>query len=113
MAEDLLKPQRFHILLALAEQDLHGYGIQRDVLDRTAGGLMLWPAMLYRSLSALADEGLIEPVEGPDGEPVDERRRYYRIAQRGRVRLADETERMAQWVKAARARNADHTVEVA
>ena len=66
MAEDLLKPQRFHILLALAEQDLHGYGIQRDVLDRTGGGLMLWPAMLYRSLNALADQGLIEPVEGPD-----------------------------------------------
>ena len=111
MADDLLKPQWFHILLALAEEDLHGYGIQRDVLDRTGGGLMLWPAMLYRSLNALAEEGLIEPVEGPDGEPVDERRQYYRITQGGRGRLAEETERMAQWVNAARTRNADHTAE--
>ena len=63
-----MKPQWFQILLALAERDLHGYGIQRVVLDRTAGHMRLWPAMLYRSLNTLEAAGYIRQVEAPPGD---------------------------------------------
>jgi DNA-binding PadR family transcriptional regulator len=61
-----MKLQWFHILLALSNESLHGYAIQRSVLDRTAGKLRLWPATLYRLLAALEDEGYIEGTDGPD-----------------------------------------------
>lgn len=97
-----LKPQWYHILLALAERALHGYGIQRAVLDRTDGEMRLWPAMLYRSLGTLEGEGLIHQVPPPEGEPEDERRQYYAITASGRARLREETEMLARWVDAAR-----------
>ena len=100
-----LKHKWFHILLALADQERHGYGIQRDVLERTDGQLMLWPAMLYRSLSALSDLGLIEAVDDPGNARPDERRQYYQITLAGRNALADEAERFARWVEVARKRN--------
>ncbi len=100
-----LKSQWFHILLALADQERHGYAIQRDVLDRTDGQLMLWPAMLYRSLASLVDQGLITPADDPSDEPPDERRQYYRITPAGRGRLAEEAERLTRWANVARKRN--------
>ncbi len=100
-----LKSQWFHILLALADQDRHGYGIQRDVLERTDGQMTLWPAMLYRSLAALTDQGFIAAVNDPADEPHDERRRYYRITSAGRGRLAEEAERLIRWADVARKRN--------
>jgi DNA-binding PadR family transcriptional regulator len=97
-----LKPQWFHILLALASRELHGYAIQRAVLQQTDGEMTLWPAMLYRSLATLEEAALIARAEAPADEPDDERRQYYRITPAGRVRLRDETELMARWVAAAR-----------
>lgn len=97
-----LKPQWFQILLALAGRDLHGYGIQRAVLDQTDGEMRLWPAMLYRSLSTLEEEGLIRQVAKPKDEPDDERRQYYAVTRDGRRLLLEETSRMARWVDAAR-----------
>ncbi len=108
---DAFKPQWFHILLALADQNRHGYGIQRDVLDQTNGEMTLWPAMLYRSLAALTKQGLVEPVDQQKGEPVDERRQDYRITKAGRRRLAHEADRLAGWLKAAQERNVFDTVE--
>ena len=96
-----LKPQWFHILLALAGRDLHGYGIQRAVLDQTGGGIRLWPAMLYRSLGALEEEGLIRRISTPADEPEDERRQYYTLTPAGRERLREETAMLARWVDAA------------
>lgn len=96
-----MKPQWFQILLALSSQDLHGYGIQRVVLDQTEGHMRLWPAMLYRSLTKLEDGGLIEQVDTPDREPEDERRQYYALTQRGRARLKEEAEMLARWAEAA------------
>lgn len=97
-----MKLQWFHILLALAEGRLHGYAIQRAVLDRTDGELRLWPATLYRSLATLADEGLIEETAAPDDESPDERRQYYALTDAGRRRLHAEVELMSSWVDAAR-----------
>ena len=97
-----LKPQWFHILLALSGRDLHGYAIQRAVLDQTDGGMRLWPAMLYRSLAKLGEEGLIEQAEAPAQEPEAERRQYYALTEAGRQRLRDEAEVLARWAAAAR-----------
>lgn len=98
-----LNPRYFQILLALSKGDLHGYGIQRAVLEQTEDGMHLWPATLYRSLGALEEGGLIEQTEAPAGEPDDERRQYYCLTTEGRRRLDVEAELMARWVAAARA----------
>ena len=96
-----IKPQWFQILLALAGRDLHGYGIQRAVLDQTDGHMRLWPAMLYRSLAKLEEAGLIEQIPAPHDEPEDERRQYYALTDEGQARLKEEAEMMAQWAAAA------------
>ena len=101
MLSSPLKPQYFQILLALSHRALHGYGVQRAVLEQTDDGMRLWPAMLYRSLGKLEDEGLIEQIEPPVDEPDDERRLYYALTTQGRERLRAEGERMARWASAA------------
>lgn len=102
MIDRPMKPQWFQILLALSERKLHGYGIQRAVLEATNGHMRLWPAMLYRSLATLEEEGMIEQVEAPEGEPDDDRRQYYALTPPGRDRLAEEAEMLARWVEVAR-----------
>lgn len=103
-----IKLQWFHILLGLADGALHGYGIQRAVLERTDGAMRLWPAMLYRSLATLSDEGLIVEADAPDSKDPDERRQYYRLTVAGRERLRIETDRMSAWVDAARSSYGQH-----
>lgn len=101
--ERSLSRQRYHILLALSGEDLHGSGVVRAVLEQTQGVLHLWPATLYGSLETLVADGLIEELEGerrPDGE--SERRRYYRITEEGKRALARETKLLARWVETAR-----------
>lgn len=97
-----MKPQWFHILLSLREADLHGFGIQRQVLEQTGGHLRLWPAMLYRSLNRLESEGLIRQIPAPADAPEDERKNYYTLTRPGRRRLAEEVEMMAGWVEDVR-----------
>ncbi len=95
----------YHILLALAGEDRHGYGIMADVLEHTDGGLRLWPGVLYGSLKQLADGGLVVEVAPPAGAPRDRmHRRYYRLTRPGRAALADETARLDRIVRTARAR---------
>lgn len=96
-----LKTQYFQILLALSQRDLHGYAIQRAVLDQTDDHVKLWPAMLYRSLGKLEEGGLICVAEAPDDEPDDERRQYYALTDEGRQRLREEAEMLARWARAA------------
>jgi DNA-binding PadR family transcriptional regulator len=75
-----LKTNWFHILLCLADQEQHGYGIMQEVLERTNDKVRLWPATLYGTLKRLIEEGLIEESdERPAAELDDARRRYYRI----------------------------------
>ncbi len=97
-----LKPQYFQILLALSGRDLHGYAIQRAVLEQTDEQVRLWPAMLYRSLAKLESADLIRQATAPAHEPEDERRQYYAVTERGRLRLREEAEMLARWASAAR-----------
>src|SRR5271170_7327025 len=74
----------FHILMAVAEEDRHGYAIIQNVAARTGGELKLSAGTLYRSIQRMLDQGLIvETEERPDPEFDDQRRRYYRITPLG------------------------------
>jgi DNA-binding PadR family transcriptional regulator len=99
-----LPPAAFHILMALAEDDRHGYAIIQDVAARTGGELKLSAGTLYRSIQRMLEQGLIvEPRERPAPEEDDERRRYYRITPLGRSVARAEARRLTQLVKLARA----------
>ena len=91
-----------YILLALASRPSHGYGIIRDVEDRSSGETRLQTGALYRMLRRLLRDELIEACEPPSGEGDDPRRRFYRLTRRGRVVLDAEVERMSRLVRAAR-----------
>jgi DNA-binding PadR family transcriptional regulator len=100
-----LKPNWFHILLSLADQDRHGYSIMQEVLERTGGKLRLWPATLYGSLKRLMEEGLIEESEErPAPELDDARRRYYHLTSLGKRVLAAESDRLEELVRLIHAR---------
>jgi DNA-binding PadR family transcriptional regulator len=94
----------FHILVALAEEDRHGYAILQEVAERTRGRVRLGPGTLYRSIQRMLEQGLIEePRERPAAEDDDERRRYYRITALGRAAARAEATRLASLVRMARA----------
>jgi DNA-binding PadR family transcriptional regulator len=94
----------FHILVAVADQDRHGYAIIQDVAARTNGELKLSPGTLYRSIQRMLEDGLIvEPRERPAPRQDDERRRYYRITPLGEAVARAETRRLTQLVRMARA----------
>lgn len=98
-----LSPATFHILLALADRDRHGYHIMQEVERHTEGRLRLGPGTLYGSIKRLLADGLIEESgERPDPEMDDERRRYYRLTEFGYRVAAAEAERLQRLVKAAR-----------
>ena len=100
-----LQPATFHILLALAEDDRHGYAIMQDVSDRTGGALKLSAGTLYRSIQRMVEQDLIEETAArPSPELDDERRRYYRITPFGRAVARAEAERLTNLVRMARAR---------
>jgi DNA-binding PadR family transcriptional regulator len=94
----------FHILMALADGDRHGYAIIQDVARRTDGRMRLSAGTLYRSVQRLLEQGLItEPRTRPVRALDDERRRYYRITPLGRAVGAAEAERLTDLVRMARA----------
>lgn len=99
-----LQPATFHILMALADDDRHGYAIIQDVAERTAGAVRLSAGTLYRSIQRMLEDGLIVEIdERPDPEDDDERRRYYRITAFGRAAARAEAGRLNDLVKLARA----------
>jgi DNA-binding PadR family transcriptional regulator len=98
-----LTPALFHILLALADRERHGYDIMREVDERTDGKMRLGPGTLYGSIKRMLSEGLIEELdERPDPEIDDQRRRYYRLTDFGYRLAVAEAERLASLVKTAR-----------
>ncbi len=99
-----LRPATFHILLAVADHDRHGYAIIQDVAARTNGELRLSAGTLYRSIQRMLEDGLIvEPRERPAPPEDDERRRYYRLTPLGEAVARAETRRMTDLVRMARA----------
>jgi DNA-binding PadR family transcriptional regulator len=95
----------FHILLALADEDLHGYAIMRSVSELTGGKVRMGPGTLYGSIKTLLEGRLIEEIEErPDAELSSERRRYYRLTSAGRKLARSEAERLAGMVRLARAK---------
>jgi DNA-binding PadR family transcriptional regulator len=93
----------FHILLALAGEERHGYGIMLDVAKQTDGALQLGPGTLYGCLKRMLAAGLIdESDERPDPALDDERRRYYRLKPLGQRTVRAEAERMANALAAAK-----------
>ena len=99
-----LPPATFHILMAVAQEDRHGYGIIQDVIRRTDGELRLSAGTLYRSIQRMLEQGLIlETRERPAPEDDDERRRYYRITPFGAAVARAEARRLTQLVKLAKA----------
>jgi DNA-binding PadR family transcriptional regulator len=104
IVEDMLPPATFHILLALADDDRHGYAIIQEIAARTDGELRLSAGTLYRSIQRMLEQGLIvETRERPAPEEDDERRRYYRITPEGTAAARAEARRLGQLVKMARA----------
>jgi DNA-binding PadR family transcriptional regulator len=97
-----LRPSVFHILLALADGDLHGYGIMQEVAEHTAGQIRLGPGTLYGAIKRLlSDKLIIEVDERPDPELDDERRRYYRLTDFGQRVLKAEVRRITKMVAVA------------
>ena len=97
-----LTPAVFHILLALADGDRHGYSIMQEVEARTDGKLRLGPGTLYGSIKRMLAGGLIEETETrPDPALDDERRRYYRLTNFGRRVATAEAERLHSLVREA------------
>jgi DNA-binding PadR family transcriptional regulator len=95
-----LKTHWFHVLLSLADQEQHGYGIMQEVLDRTQGKVRLWPATLYGTLKRLIDQELIEESDDrPAPQFDDARRKYYRLTRLGRRVLAAESARLEELVR--------------
>ncbi len=105
-ADELLPllPATFHILMAIAEEDRHGYAILQDVERRTQGQVRLSAGTLYRSIQRMLEQGLlVETQERPAPEEDDERRRYYRITPFGEAVARAETRRLTELVRLARA----------
>src|ERR1700686_1875179 len=100
---DPLPSAAFQILLALADEDLHGYGIMRQVAEQTCNRMRLGPGTLYSSIQSLLAEKLIEEVGLREDEKLgQERRRYYRLTSAGRKLARSEAERLADLLRVAR-----------
>jgi len=99
-----LSPAVFHILLALAVENRHGYAIMRDIEDRTDGVVRVGPGMLYGSVKWLLADGFIEETRH-ERSGGDERRRYYALTEAGKALLRAEAARLEAAVGLARARH--------
>jgi DNA-binding PadR family transcriptional regulator len=98
-----LTPAMFQVLVALADGEKHGYAIIKEVSRRTEGKVRLRAGTLYTAIRRFVDAGLIqESAERPDPSLDDERRRYYRLTDRGRAVAVAEARRMAETLAQAR-----------
>lgn len=96
-----LSPATLHILLALASEDRHGYGIMREIARQSDGRYKLGPGTLYDNLQKLLEQGIVEerPARSADDDP---RRRYYRLSRFGRGLLVTEITRLESLVREAK-----------
>src|SRR5688572_28291599 len=104
----------FHILVALADGEAHGYAIMQAVSEKTMGAVRMGAGTLYGAINRLLKDGLVEECdERPDPTMDDSRRRYYRLTNFGARVLAAETQRMADLVRVARSTNAVRRIKPA
>jgi DNA-binding PadR family transcriptional regulator len=102
---DPLPSAAFQILLSLADEDLHGYGIMRQVAEQTGDRMRLGPGTLYSSIQTLLEEGCIEEVDVREDAALGrERRRYYRLTSAGRKLACTEADRLADLLRVARSK---------
>jgi len=100
-----LTPAMFHVLIALADSERHGYAIIKEIERRTDGALRLSAGTLYALIRRFVAEGVIEESDQrPDPSLDDERRRYYRLTEFGRSLAHAETRRLEALVHMARAK---------
>jgi len=97
-----LSPAVFHILLALADGEMHGYAIMQNVEERSGGAVRVGPGTLYGAIKRLLEQKVVEERDAPVGD--DERRRYYALTRFGRSVLRAEADRLESMVKAVRAK---------
>jgi len=98
-----LSPAAFHILLALAAEELHGYGIMQEAARQSEGQYRLGPGTLYDNLQRLLERQLVQPVGRRSGDD-DPRRRYYRLSPLGQAVLSAEVARLESVVREAKLR---------
>jgi DNA-binding PadR family transcriptional regulator len=98
-----LAPATLHILLSLAGEPMHGYGIMQEVLRQSGGRYNLGPGTLYDNLQRLMKQRMVEEVAGPR-EEQSSRRRYYRLSTLGRGVLSQEIARLEDVVQEGRIR---------
>lgn len=99
-----LTPAVFHVLVALADGDKHGYAILKEVTDQTLGEVQLSTGTLYGIIKRLLAGGLIAEVRGAAGKNDDPRRRYYRLTPDGRETAVAEAKRLENMIKRARSK---------
>ena len=101
-----LTPAVFHILLALADGERHGYSIMHEIAAHTGGKMRIGPTTLYRSIKQMLLDGLIVETNGrPDPALDDERRRYYKLTGLGQQVALAETQRLEQALQVARSKS--------
>jgi DNA-binding PadR family transcriptional regulator len=106
MAQPPMQPAAFHILLALADGERHGYAIMTEVEQLSDGALRIGPGTLYGSIKRLLGDGLIEESDArPDPDLDDQRRRYYKLTAAGHTALSAEATRLARLTAIAAQRN--------
>jgi DNA-binding PadR family transcriptional regulator len=98
-----LAPAALHILVAVADEDRHGYGIMQEIARQSQGQYQLGPGTLYDNIQRLLAAKLVREVKPEAGQP-DSRRRYYRLTSLGRKVLAAETARLDDVLRVARQR---------
>ena len=99
-----MRSVEFHILLALASEERHGYVILQEVAALTGGEMHVEPGTLYRALHRMLNDGWVaESARRPAADLDDERRRYYRLTPAGRRVAAAEAARLQRLVTVARA----------
>jgi len=98
-----LRPIEFHVLLALAAEERHGYSILQEVADLTDGDLTIEPGTLYRALHRMLKDGwVVESARRAAADVHDERRKYYRLTPLGRRLATAEADRLARLLAVAR-----------
>src|SRR5438552_190301 len=96
----------YHILLSLVDGERHGYGIMLEIAERTHEKMRIGPATLYRAIKRLLDTSLIEELrERPDPDFDDERRRYYRLTDFGRLVVRAEVRRLMSLIDSAHSKH--------